>query len=150
LNLECDGLAKSFWNANAFANSWMPNLQFGLEKWCLWTAQQKVDKKKLCPFTFLERTTKRWHRKHSLTPKLITSIDWDACKAAMMGRLPFGCKQWLIKHATCFCGVDAANSSEAPRTTRNAHAAALLKAPATQLNAKAQEPTPPLPLLFRN
>ena len=55
-------------------------------------------------FTFSERTETYWHRKHSLTPELITSINWDACEAAM-GQLPFGRKRWLIKHATGFCGV---------------------------------------------
>jgi hypothetical protein len=29
LNVECDSLAKSFWNTNAQARSWRPNLQFG-------------------------------------------------------------------------------------------------------------------------
>ncbi len=107
LNVECDGLAKSFWNTNALADSWMPNLQFGYEQWSLWIANQKltkIDKHKLYAFTFSERTTKYWHRKHSLTPELITSINWDACEEAM-GRLPFGRKRWLIKHATGFCGV---------------------------------------------
>ena len=55
-------------------------------------------------YTFSDRTAKYWYRKHSLTPELITSINWDACEAAM-GRLPFGRKRWLIKHATGFCGV---------------------------------------------
>jgi hypothetical protein len=86
----------------------MPNLQFGYEQWSLWIDNQKltkVDKHELHAFAFLERTTKRWHRKHSLTPELIASINWDACKEAM-GRLPFGRKCWLIKHAAGFCGVE--------------------------------------------
>jgi hypothetical protein len=99
LNVECDGLAKSCWNANALAESWTPNLQLGHEKWSLWIANQKltkVDKQK--------PRAKCWHRKHSLTPELITSVNWDACEAAM-GRLPFGRKRWSIKHATGFCGA---------------------------------------------
>ena len=63
-----------------------------------------VDKKKLYAFTFEARTRAYWHRKHSLTPELITSINWEACAAAM-GRLPFGKKRWLLKHATGWCGV---------------------------------------------
>ena len=107
LNVECDGLAKSFWNTNALAKSWLPNLQFGLEKWSLWIAGKKlstVDKKKLYAFVFSERTNTYWHRKSSLTPELITSINWEACEAAM-GSMPFGKKRWLIKHATGWCGV---------------------------------------------
>ena len=30
LNVECDGLAKSYWNTNALAKTWRPNLHFGL------------------------------------------------------------------------------------------------------------------------
>jgi hypothetical protein len=107
LNVECDGLAKSYWNTNALAKTWRPNLHFGLEKWSLWIDHKKlsqIDKHKLYAFTFSARTQKYWHRKHSLTPTLITSINWDACEAAM-GQLPFGRKRWLIKHATGFCGV---------------------------------------------
>ena len=107
LNVECDGLAKAFWNINASAKSWAPNLQFGHEKWSLWIDGKKlsrVDKKKLYAFTFSERTTTYWHRKSSLTPDLITSINWEACAVAM-SRLPFGKKRWLLKHATGWCGV---------------------------------------------
>ena len=107
LNVECDGLAKSFWNTNALAQTWIPNRQFGFEKWSVWIAQKKlstVDKKKLYAFTFSERTQQYWHRKSSLTPELITSINWEACAEAM-GSLPFGKKRWLLKHATGFCGV---------------------------------------------
>jgi hypothetical protein len=35
VNVEGDGLAKSFWTTNALANSWAPCIQFGLEKWAL-------------------------------------------------------------------------------------------------------------------
>jgi hypothetical protein len=73
----------------------------------LWIANQKltkVDEQKPHAFAFSDRTAKHWHRKHSLAPELITSINWDACEAAK-GRLPFGCKRWLIKLATGFCGV---------------------------------------------
>jgi hypothetical protein len=107
LNVECDSLAKSFWNTNAQARSWRPNLQFGFEKWSLWIANEKlsrIDKKRLYAYTFSARTQTYWHRKHSLTPDLITSINWDACAEAM-GRLPFGRRRWLLKHATGFCGV---------------------------------------------
>ncbi len=50
LNVECDGLAKSFWNTNALAQTWIPNRQFGFEKWSVWIAQKTmstVDQKKL-------------------------------------------------------------------------------------------------------
>jgi hypothetical protein len=107
LNVECDGLAKSFWNTNALAKSWVPNIQFGFEKWSLWIGGKKlstVDKKKLYAFAFAERTQTYWHRKSSLTPELITSINWEACDVAM-GSLPFGKKRWLLKHATGWCGV---------------------------------------------
>ena len=107
LNVECDGLAKGFWNSHALAKTWAPSITFGLEKWALWIDQKKlskVDKKKLYAFTFEERTRACWHRKSSLTPELITSTNWEACSAAM-GRLPFGKKGWLVKHATGWCGV---------------------------------------------
>jgi hypothetical protein len=73
----------------------------------LWIANKKhskIDKKKLHAHAFSERTQTCWHRKHSLTPDLIATINWDACEAAM-GRLPFGRKRWLIKHAAGSCRV---------------------------------------------
>jgi hypothetical protein len=32
LNVECDGLAKSFWNTTALTSTWLPSIQFGFEK----------------------------------------------------------------------------------------------------------------------
>ena len=58
-NVECDGLAKSFWNSNALAKTWRPNLQFAFEKWSLWIDKKKlsqIDKIKLYALTFSERT----------------------------------------------------------------------------------------------
>jgi hypothetical protein len=107
LNVECDGLTKSFWSSTALANSWSPSIQFGLEKWALWIDKKKLskaDKKRIYAFAFEERTQKYWHQKSSLTPELITSINWEACAEAM-GRLPFGKKRWLLKHATGWRGV---------------------------------------------
>ena len=43
-----------------------------------------IDKKKLYSFAFSDKTGT-----YSLTPELITSINWDTCTAAM-GNLPFG------------------------------------------------------------
>jgi hypothetical protein len=86
LNVECDGLAKGFWNSCALTKTWTPGIAFGFEKWSLWIAGKKlskIDKKKLYPYTFADRTCKYWHRKHSLTPKLITSINWEAYEEAM-------------------------------------------------------------------
>ena len=40
LNVECDGLAKDFWNSNALAKMGRPNTQFGFEKWSLWIDQK--------------------------------------------------------------------------------------------------------------
>jgi hypothetical protein len=91
LNIECDGLAKGFWNSTALSHSWLPNRQFGYEKWSLWIDKKKLsklDKSKLYEYIFTGRTAQYWHRKHSLTPALITSINWEACAEAM-GKLPF-------------------------------------------------------------
>jgi hypothetical protein len=79
LNVECVGLAKGFWNSHALAKPWAPSITFGLEQWALWIDQKKpskVDKKKLHAFTFEERTRACWHRKSSLTPELITSVNY--------------------------------------------------------------------------
>jgi hypothetical protein len=40
LNVECDGLAKGFWNTNSEAHTWSPNIQSGYEKWSLWIASK--------------------------------------------------------------------------------------------------------------
>lgn len=50
------------------------------------------------------RTKAYWQKKHAIIPKLITRINWDACEVAH-SKLPFGKKQWLLKHATGFCAV---------------------------------------------
>jgi hypothetical protein len=108
LNVECNGLAKSCWNTSALAKTWRPSVLFGFEKWSSWMANEKlsqINRKKLCAFsTFSKRTQTCWHSEHSLTPALITSINWGACKVAM-AQLPFSRKRWLIKHTTGFCGV---------------------------------------------
>jgi hypothetical protein len=91
LNIECDGLAKGVWNSTTLSHSWLPNRQFGYEKWLLWIDKKKLsklDKSKLYEYVFAGRTTQYWHRKHSLTPALTTSINWEACAEAMR-RLPF-------------------------------------------------------------
>jgi hypothetical protein len=78
LNVECDGLAKAFWNTTALCDGWVPNLAFGWEGWSLWIAAQKlscIDKRKLYDHVFSDRIKQYWHRKHSLTPILITSIN---------------------------------------------------------------------------
>ncbi len=140
LNVECDGLAKGFWNANALANTWSPNIQFGFEKWSIWIANKKlstVDKTKLYAYTFSQRTEECWHRKSSLTPVLITSINWEACEAAM-GSLPFGKKRWLIKHATGWCGTGRRELLRGNQATMSAQDVENQKAPDTSSNAKAQ------------
>jgi hypothetical protein len=107
LNVECDGLAKGFWNSCALARSWPGSLQLGHEKWSLWIDGKKlstIDKDRVYAYTFAPLTEAYWQKKHSLTPILIKSINWEACEEAM-GRLPFGRKRWLLKHATGFCGV---------------------------------------------
>jgi hypothetical protein len=79
LHVECDGLAKGFWNSCALTKTWIPGIAFGFEKWSLWIAGKKLskmDKTNLYAYTFTDRTCKYWHRKHSLTPNLIMSINW--------------------------------------------------------------------------
>ncbi len=79
----------------------------GHEKWSIWIDGKKlakVDKERVYEYVFSPLTKAYWQKKHSLTPSLITSINWEACEDAM-GRLPFGKKRWLLKHATGFGGV---------------------------------------------
>jgi hypothetical protein len=92
LNVKCDGLAKCFWNTRALSHNWVNSIPFGFEKWSIWISQKKlakIDKKNLYAFTFSARTQQYWHHKHSLTPELITSINWVDCAAAI-GSIPFG------------------------------------------------------------
>jgi hypothetical protein len=42
LNVECDGLANSFWNTCALARLWPGSLQLGHEKWSIWIDQKKL------------------------------------------------------------------------------------------------------------
>jgi hypothetical protein len=107
LNVECNGLAKSYWNTCALARLWPGSLQFSHEKWSLWIEEKKIltaEKARLYEYTYGPLTKAYWQKKHIFTPRLIMSINWEACSDAM-GGLPFGEKCWLLKHATGFCGV---------------------------------------------
>ena len=58
----------------------------------LWLEGKKlstVDKDRVYEYTFSPLTKAYWQKKHNLTPRLITAINWEACEDAM-GRLPFG------------------------------------------------------------
>jgi hypothetical protein len=92
LNVECGGLAKSYWNTCALARLWPGSLQFGHKKWSLWIEGKTfstVEKARVYEYTYTPLTKAYWQKKHNLTPHLITSINWEACGDAM-GRLPFG------------------------------------------------------------
>ena len=107
LNVECDGLAKAYWNSCTTSNSWIPNKGFADEGWSIWIDGKKltkIDKYALYDHVFSRRTKAYWSKKHNLTPELITTINWDACHHALK-QLPFGKRRWLLKHATGFCGV---------------------------------------------
>jgi hypothetical protein len=90
-------LAKSYWNTNALAGiSWiicnLVSRNVYLD--CRQEATQSI--RRSCTISPLLNAIFQtyWHRKHSLTLSLITSINWDACEEAM-GQLPFGHKRWL-------------------------------------------------------
>jgi hypothetical protein len=74
LNVECDGLAKSFWNTCALARSWPGSLQLGHEKRSIWIDGKKlsmVEKDRVYQYTFSPLTRAYWQRKHNLTPRLV-------------------------------------------------------------------------------
>jgi hypothetical protein len=107
LNVECDGLAKDYWNACMESNSWLPNRGFADEGWSVWIEGKKltkVDKQALYDHCFSKRTKAYWSKKNNLTAELITNINWEACQKSL-SKLPFGKRRWLLKHATGFCGV---------------------------------------------
>jgi hypothetical protein len=107
LNVECDGLAKEYWNSCTTNKSWIPNSGFADEGWSVWIEGKKltkVDKHALYDHVFSDRTKAYWSKKHNIKPELITNINWDACQQSLK-RLPFGKRRWLLKHATGFCGV---------------------------------------------
>ena len=107
LNVECDGMAKEYWNSRRLVDKRPANQEFSDEHWSVWIEGKKLtklDKHKLYEFTFGDRTRAYWHRKHSITPDLIKNINWDACDYAL-SKLPFGKRRWLLKHITGFCGI---------------------------------------------
>ena len=57
LNVECNGLAKDFWNSNALAKMGRPNTQFGFEKWSLWIDQKnsRAWTRKSCMLLFSQK-----------------------------------------------------------------------------------------------
>jgi hypothetical protein len=107
LNVECDGLAKVYWNACTTSETWSPNRGFADEGWSVWIEGKKltkVDKHALYEYVFSNKTKAYWSRKHHITAEMITKINWDACQKSL-NKLPFGKRRWLLKHATGFCGV---------------------------------------------
>jgi hypothetical protein len=107
LNVECDGLAKDYWNACMETDSSLANETFGDEGWSVWIAGKKLthlDQHTLYEYRFSSRTKDYWKHKHNLTDELITNINWEACRKSI-NRLPFGKRRWLAKHTTGFCGV---------------------------------------------
>jgi hypothetical protein len=56
LNIECDSLAKSYWNSRSLAQNWPDNQEFGDEQWTLWIKGQK-----------LSRINKKWLYAHTLS-----------------------------------------------------------------------------------
>jgi hypothetical protein len=62
LNVECDGLAKSYWNT-ALARLWPGSLHFGHKKWSLWIEGRKlskVEKARVYEHTYAPLTKAYW------------------------------------------------------------------------------------------
>jgi len=100
LNVECDRLAKAYWNSCTTSNSWIPNRGFANEGWSVWIDRKKltrIDKHALYDHVFSRRTKAYWSQKNNLMPELITTINWDAYQHALK-QLPFGKRRWLLKH----------------------------------------------------
>jgi hypothetical protein len=82
LNLECDGLAKTYWNACKESELRLTNRGFADEGWSVWIQEKKltrVDKHDLYDYVFSKRTKDYWSKKHHLTEETITNINWKAC-----------------------------------------------------------------------
>ena len=78
LNVECDGLAKDYWNACTESDYWLQNRGFEDEGWSVWIEGKKltqVDKHTLYDYAFSPRTKDYWSKKHHLTEELITNIN---------------------------------------------------------------------------
>jgi hypothetical protein len=59
LNVECDGLAKEYWNACTESNQWINNDSFGDEGWSVWIEGKKltkIDQHYLYDYLFAQRT----------------------------------------------------------------------------------------------
>jgi hypothetical protein len=71
LNVECDRLAKNYWNSCTESEAWMPNKGFADEGWSVWIEGKKVtkvDKKALYDYAFLKRTKINGPRNTTLRP----------------------------------------------------------------------------------
>ena len=44
LNVECDGLAKEYWNECNTSEAWTPNFGFSDESWSIWIQNKKLTK----------------------------------------------------------------------------------------------------------
>jgi hypothetical protein len=83
LNVECDGLAKVYWNACNERDDWLlPNQAFANEGWSVWIEEKKLtklDQQAIYNYVFSKRTKAYWSRKHHLsTTNMITNINWGS------------------------------------------------------------------------
>ncbi len=101
-NIQCDSLAKMYWNHCLKANKRLPNQKLGDEGWTLWFNSRKrsrVEKISLYSEMYGDEVCDYWVDKGQIPITEIHSIDWVNSEKAIK-RLPFSKQLWISKFSS--------------------------------------------------
>jgi hypothetical protein len=137
LNVEMDGLAKTFWNEHHLTTD--PFYPPNSSGWSLWAGKRKLstwDRHQLYNHAQATEILSHWSERRRIPSTLITSIDWAASEAAIK-RLGLSKSLWIPKWLAGFAPVgkvlkrnNLQTHDECPRCTASENTAHVLVCPA--------------------
>ena len=143
LNVEMDGLAKSYWNEHHLSTK--PFYPMNTSGWSLWTKERKLsnwDRNQLYNHAQSTAILSHWSERRRIPYNLITSIDWEASENAIK-RLGLNKLLWIPKWLAGFAPVGKVlkrnklqTHDKCPRCTATETTAHVLRCPAPRAVAK--------------
>ena len=106
-NIQCNSLAKIYWNHCTQIRKRLPNQKLGNDRWTFWFNNRKyscVEKSDLYLEMYGDEVCDYWITKGKIPLKEIHSINWVNSKKAIQ-RLPFSKQLWISKFSSGHCAV---------------------------------------------
>jgi hypothetical protein len=106
-NIQCDSLAKMYWNHCLRMNKRLPNQKLGDDGWTLWfngRKRSRVEKNNLYSEMYGDEVCDYWIEKGQIPLQEIHSIDWINSEQAIK-RLQFSKQLWISKFSSGHCAV---------------------------------------------